>query len=96
MAIDVPIPARDGITLATNIWRPCSPDRLPVLLVRTPYGKNDLGDDAVDPSLSALLEAGYAVAVQECRGTCRSLGVFEPHIKDAEGWRWRHCLAGAR
>ena len=41
--VDVRVPMRDGVALATNVWRPAGPGRFPVLLVRTPYGKDDAG-----------------------------------------------------
>lgn len=49
-----------------------------------PYGKDGLGITlgGVMPDLMALLEAGYAVVVQDCRGTHRSEGEFVPHMAD--------------
>ncbi|HLX44396.1 MAG TPA: CocE/NonD family hydrolase, partial [Bryobacteraceae bacterium] len=38
--LDVMVPARDGVMLATDIYRPASGERLPVLLHRTPYDKS--------------------------------------------------------
>src|SRR5512134_3609218 len=42
---DVMIPARDGVLLATDLYRPANasgplPGRFPTLLERTPYGKS--------------------------------------------------------
>jgi predicted acyl esterase len=37
---DVMVPARDGVLLATDIYRPDDAGRFPVLLERTPYDKS--------------------------------------------------------
>ena len=59
---------------------PVVPDRLPVLLQRTPYGK-DMG--AVN---FALLSAtrGYVAAVQDTRGRWASDGVHYPQLVEFE------------
>jgi putative CocE/NonD family hydrolase len=80
--IDVRIPVRDGVVLAANVWRPLE-GTAPTLLVRLPYSKDNeipLGD--YYPNVSTLLEAGYAVVMQDCRGTFRSEGEFVPHAAD--------------
>jgi X-Pro dipeptidyl-peptidase (S15 family) len=80
--IDVRIPVRDGVLLAANVWRPVE-GRAPTLLVRLPYSKDieaPLGD--YFPNIPTLLEAGYAVVMQDCRGTFRSEGEFVPHAAD--------------
>lgn len=81
--IDVQVPMRDGVALAANVWHPAQGEA-PTLLVRMPYGKDGLGITlgGVMPDLMALLEAGYAVVVQDCRGTHRSEGEFVPHMAD--------------
>ncbi|MET8419295.1 CocE/NonD family hydrolase [Streptomyces sp. NPDC005134] len=80
--IDVRVPMRDGVALAANVWRPTE-GKAPTLLVRLPYGKDGTiwGHDTM-PNSSALLEAGYALVVQDCRGTYRSEGEFVPHMAD--------------
>src|SRR5688572_25986323 len=35
---NVMIPMRDGIRLATDVYRPAGKDKYPVVFVRTPYG----------------------------------------------------------
>ncbi len=84
--VDVPVRMRDGVELATNIWRPAGGGSHPALLVRTPYGKDsaELVGSSKLPSVPALVEAGYAVAVQDIRGTARSQGDFIPHAADGE------------
>ena len=79
--VDVPVPMRDGTALATNVWRPEGPGPFPVLLLRTPYGKDDAGTfgNPKLPDVFALVDAGYAVVAQDVRGTGRSPGTFVPH-----------------
>jgi putative CocE/NonD family hydrolase len=82
---DVPVTMRDGTRLATNLWRPSTQAQVPALLVRSPYGKDDITQYGLTaPNIFALVEAGYAVAVQDCRGTFRSEGTFVPHADDAD------------
>jgi predicted acyl esterase len=74
----VQVPMPDGVTLATDVWRPLLDGTpRPVLLRRTPYGR------AVDFSLAqALVGAGYVLVSQDVRGRGNSLGVFEPFFDD--------------
>ncbi|WP_310521916.1 CocE/NonD family hydrolase [Agromyces aerolatus] len=37
---DVPVPMRDGVILAADVYRPDAPGPHPVLLSRLPYGKH--------------------------------------------------------
>ncbi len=82
--VDVPVPMRDGVALATNVWLPEGPGPFPALLIRTPYGKDDAGlyGNPKLPDVFALVEAGYAVVAQDVRGTSRSPGTFVPHTRE--------------
>src|SRR4051794_5822649 len=85
VSVDVPVPMRDGTKLATNIWRPDAPEPVPVLLVRLPYGKQGLTTyTGTSPNIFALVEAGYAIAVQDTRGTFASEGEFVPYVDDVD------------
>ena len=99
---DVMVPMRDGVRLATDIYRPSleacpSTTPFPVLLERTPYDKR--GTNAADRTRAAPIplskpqiasrfaQAGYIVAVQDCRGRYGSEGVFAKYVSEAEdGW----------
>jgi hypothetical protein len=70
---DVEARMRDGTILRANVYRPDVPERLPVLLQRTPYGKDFGADFCV---LSAA--RGYAVVVQDTRGRWASDGKHFP------------------
>ena len=70
---DVPVAMRDGTVLRANVYRPDSGGPFPVIMERTPYGK-----DAPRPSaaIDALRAAGQGVAVivQDVRGQASSEG----------------------
>jgi len=75
---NVMIPARDGVRLATDIYRPAADnvpaeEPLPVVLTRSPYGK----DRARDVALAQhLVRHGYIAAIQDIRGRYASEGEF--------------------
>ena len=64
---DLLVPMRDGTVLKGDLYRPDGPERLPVLLNRTPYGKSGpMMRQAMDPVRAALND--YNVLIQDCRG----------------------------
>jgi hypothetical protein len=80
---DVRIPARDGVELSANLWRPVPrPDdpaghetRVPAILEMIPYGK-DNWHRASDMARGEWFAArGYAVCRLDVRGTGSSYGV---------------------
>jgi putative CocE/NonD family hydrolase len=91
---DVMAPARDGVLLATDIYRPDGAGSFPVLLERTPYDKSapsrsERTAARATPRSRAevaayLIEHGYAVAYQDCRGRYRSGGKFTKYMSEAE------------
>jgi len=76
---NVMAPMRDGVALATDIYRPYTEERLPALVQRTPYNK----DLASVTDIVRMANAGYAVVVQDVRGRFASAGQFEPFIHEA-------------
>ena len=79
---DVPAEMRDGTVLRANIYRPVGEDRWPVLLTRTPYGKDFPNSSPVlDPLLAA--RRGYVVIVQDTRGRFASAGEWDPMRNEA-------------
>ncbi|WP_432931300.1 CocE/NonD family hydrolase [Microbispora sp. CA-135349] len=70
---DVWTPMRDGVRLAATVWLPEPGGRYPVLLARTPYGRAPYGP-GLRLDVTRLLSAGYAVLVQDVRGTGESEG----------------------
>ncbi len=90
---DVMVAMRDGVELATDAWIP-SVTPAPTLLVRLPYGKDlpQLLAYGLVPNVFALVEAGYAVVYQDCRGTFRSGGEFVPMLNEPADGEGAQCL----
>ncbi|RPJ74090.1 MAG: CocE/NonD family hydrolase, partial [Acidobacteria bacterium] len=77
----VMMPMRDGVRLATDIYRPKGAAKVPTIFVRTPYNFNywDV-DNAVPRDMTAALTAvrrGYAYIVQNERGHYFSEGHYD-------------------
>lgn len=70
------VPARDGARLAADLHHAGADAAGPVLLIRTPYGKQAYHDE---PLVAKAIERGYAVVVQDVRGRYASDGVFDPY-----------------
>ncbi len=84
---DVMIPMRDGIKLAADIYRPAIDgvpleDKLPILLQRTPYGKEVR--EVLAERATYFARHRYVVVVQDCRGRYKSEGVFTKYLNEAE------------
>jgi putative CocE/NonD family hydrolase len=88
------VPMRDGVHLATDLYLPHAPQGpLPVLLERTPYGKNEetrRERSASNPRpmrrgevAARFASQGYAVVVQDCRGRFDSEGQFTKYLGEA-------------
>lgn len=75
------MPMRDGIRLSTDIFRPKTQEKVPIIFVRTPYNFNSWGDGELNErSLARALEAvkrGYAYVVQNERGRYFSEGEWD-------------------
>lgn len=72
---NVMVEMRDGVKLATDIYKMKGVERGPVLLSRSPYNKNGLRMGNRD----CFLKAGYIIVNQDVRGRYASEGIFEPH-----------------
>jgi uncharacterized protein len=77
---DVPVPMRDSITLRAEVLLPRGTGPFPVLVYRTPYGK----DRAVESysMFRRAVERGYAVVAQDVRGRYASEGEFLPYQQE--------------
>jgi uncharacterized protein len=97
LASDVMVSMRDGIRLATDIYRPMRDGkpvegRFPVILERTPYGKTIASRSELsvkEPVVKSRAEVarffvsrGYVVIYQDCRGRYGSEGEFVKYLSD--------------
>lgn len=77
----VMMPMRDGVRLATDIYRPKTAQPVPIIFSRTPYNFNAYRDGELqERSLQTALEAvkrGYAYVVQNERGRFFSEGEWD-------------------
>jgi predicted acyl esterase len=70
-------PMRDGVKLSTIVFLPPGNGPWPVVLVRTPYGKQS------QTRLNAeWTKRGFAFVAQDCRGTFQSEGKYRPFADD--------------
>jgi putative CocE/NonD family hydrolase len=96
---DVMIPMRDGIRLATDIYRPAKSGRAvaapcPAVLERTPYDKrapsrSERTATRPEPLSRSdlairMVREGYVMVWQDCRGRHRSEGTFTKYLNEAE------------
>jgi uncharacterized protein len=68
---------RDGKKLATDIYKPAAAGTFPVILIRTPYGK-----DMSELKARFYARRGYVFAVQDCRGRFASEGTWNPFFDE--------------
>lgn len=77
----VMMPMRDGVRLATDIYRPKTADKVPIIFSRTPYNFNSWGDgERRTRTATRAYEAvkrGYAYVVQNERGRYYSEGEWD-------------------
>ncbi|QBD76977.1 CocE/NonD family hydrolase [Ktedonosporobacter rubrisoli] len=91
---NIMVPMRDGVRLATDIYRPAGDGQWPVLLTRVPYNKDmrfpvpGLEDKRLFLELNLdaerVVEAGYVIVAQDTRGRFASEGTFEPFVRERE------------
>jgi len=73
-------PMRDGIRLATDIYRPRGlSGQAPCILIRTPYGRQ-----SSFPGCARFVQRGFVVAVQDTRGRNDSEGEWLPLHSEVE------------
>jgi hypothetical protein len=80
---NVMVPMRDGVQLATDVYRLDGEAPTPVLLTRTPYNKEGTLADTRTFDIVRAVQAGYAVVVQDVRGRFASEGSFNPHFQES-------------
>ena len=75
--VDQMVPMRDGVKLSTIVYLPEGPGPWPVVLVRTPYGKQTQTRSNAD-----WTKNGFAFVVQDVRGKFQSEGTYRPFVDD--------------
>jgi len=79
---NVQVPMRDGVQLASDVYRPAVDGRYPTIVNRLPYDKElPIVNFSFDVLRAA--RAGYAVVVQDTRGRFQSEGSFVPFAHEA-------------
>ena len=77
---------RDGVLLATDIYRPAQDhERFPALVLRTPYDKSNRGGwGSLLLDVDDAMVRGYAVVAQDARGCHASHGRFRPITQERD------------
>jgi uncharacterized protein len=78
---DVPVRAADGTDLLTDVYLAGTRDPLPVILIRTPYGRRG----AYGTMARLFAERGYHAVVQSTRGTSGSGGQIDYDSEAGDG-----------
>ena len=73
------VPMRDGVTLATDVYRDRGAVTAPVVLMRTPYDRT-----RQKAAAGRYAQAGYVAVIQDCRGTHGSEGVMAPYNNEGQ------------
>lgn len=78
---DVRVKMRDGVELSTDLYLPDVGHKVPAIILRTPYGKNE--SKSID-NANYFASNGYAVLYQDVRGRGDSDGKFRPYFNDSK------------
>jgi putative CocE/NonD family hydrolase len=81
---NVMVPMRDGVRLATDVYRLEGAAPAPVLVVRTPYNKDHVVAGGDIFNILRAVQAGYTVVTQDVRGRYASEGTFYPHVQETD------------
>ncbi len=94
---DIMVPMRDGIRLATDVYRPADAngpvgEQLPVIVERTAYGKRERSRSEIEVGMmqpmtraevaTHFVRYGYCVVYQDCRGRYGSEGEFTKYLSE--------------
>ena len=74
---DVPVKMRDGVVLRADVLLPAADGKFPVLVYRTPYGKDRAPKEWT--TFGKAVARGYAVVIQDVRGRYASDGEFDAY-----------------
>jgi putative CocE/NonD family hydrolase len=101
---NIMVPMRDGVKLATDIYRLEGASPAPALVARTPYNKDHVLINGDIFNILQGIQNGYTVVTQDVRGRYASEGIFNPHVQetadglDAFAWvtaqSWSNGIVG--
>src|SRR6266581_8771476 len=74
---NVAVPMRDGVVLLADVLRPAESGKFPVLVYRTPYGKDAAQEEYT--TFRHAVERGYGVVIEDVRGRYHSDGEFRSY-----------------
>ncbi len=81
---NIMVPMRDGVQLATDVYRLDGATPTPVLVARTPYNKDHMIAGGDTFNILRAVQAGYTVVTQDVRGRYASEGTFNPHVQETD------------
>ncbi len=86
LEVNVPARMRDGAILYADVYRPEGKGKFPAVLTRSPYSTPEKAFAAVGGYMNPrrIARAGYAVVVQDMRGTGVSEGEFYPYAAEVD------------
>jgi len=97
--VDVPATMRDGTVLRADVYRPQTRDAVPVILMRTQYGKSEAQAGSRYQAPDWFASQCYLVVVQDIRGQGASGGTFSEFTHDQnDGYdsvEWAAALPGS-
>ncbi|MBE5954837.1 MAG: CocE/NonD family hydrolase [Lachnospiraceae bacterium] len=73
------VETRDGEFLSTDVYLPDGLEKVPVVLIRTPYNKSDQPE-----WYFPFVQRGYGVVIQDVRGREESTGEWRSHYYEVE------------
>jgi uncharacterized protein len=79
--MNVMVPMRDGVRLATDVYRPDKPGKYPAILSRIPYGTDSKTYTYVGKYFA---RNGYVMLAQDTRGIQNSEGYWYPLVYDID------------
>jgi putative CocE/NonD family hydrolase len=79
---NIMVPMRDGVKLATDVYRPAEEGQYPVIIQRLPYNKDLPAITMLLIDIFRLVQEGYVMVIQDTRGRFASEGEFHPFFQE--------------
>jgi len=79
---NIMVPMRDGVQLATDVYRPAGDGLYPLIIQRLPYNKDLPAITMLLIDIFRLVQQGYAMLIQDTRGRFASEGEFHPFFQE--------------